>query len=297
MSPARPRAALIYNPNAGRRRHGQTIEGIRSALGATYDLSVAPSEGPGQSIHLAREAAKRGDDAVFAWGGDGTVREVVEGILGSTTSLGILPGGTFNVIARALGLPMNPVKAAAALALSTTRASRRDVGLIGSTPFLMQATAGLDGFAMHLLRADMKARFGILGVLIDGVRAFSKYRFRPFVVEVDGEVHEVTGAAFVNMAEYAGLYQCVPGARWDDGKAHALLYTGRTHLSALLFTISLGLGRHHRRRDVIIKDATRLTIRQDSSLYVQIDGDPWLGPLPATCELSPHQIQVLTPTR
>ncbi len=164
---ARPRAALIYNPQAGRRRHGRTIEGITSALGAAYEISASPTRGPEDAITLARAAASRGDAAVFAWGGDGTIREVVEGILGSDVVLGVLPGGTFNVVALAVGLPRHPIKAAAALARA--KPSPRDVGLIASTPFLMQATAGLDGFLMHHLRADLKARLGKTGVVIDAL--------------------------------------------------------------------------------------------------------------------------------
>ena len=291
---ARPRAALIYNPNAGRRRHGRTIEGIVAALGAAYEISASPTRGPREAITLAREAASRGDAAVFAWGGDGTIREVVEGILGSPTMLGVLPGGTFNVVALAIGLPRNPVEAARALADASP--STRDVGLIASTPFLMQATAGLDGFLMHHLRADLKARIGKAGVVIDGLRGFVKYRFEAFDVEVDGEPHQVTGAAFVNMTEYAGPYHFVPGARWDDGRAHVLLYAGRTRLAAIGFAISLALGRHHQRRDVLIKEARRMTIRAQAGLHLQTDGDPWKGALPATCELSSQRIQVLIPS-
>jgi len=290
---ARPRAALIYNPNAGRRRHGRTIEGITSALGMAYEVSASPTRGPRDAITLARDAASRGDAAVFAWGGDGTIREVAEGILGSPTMLGVLPGGTFNVVALAIGLPRNPVEAARALAHATP--SARDVGLIASTPFLMQATAGLDGFLMHRLRADLKARIGKAGVVIDGLQAFAKYRFQTFDVDVDGEAHRVTGAAFVNMTEYAGAFHYVPGARWDDGIGHVVLFKGRSHLQALMFAVGIALGRHHLRLDVLIKEARRMTIRAQEGLHLQTDGDPWKGSLPATCQLSPQRIQVLIP--
>jgi YegS/Rv2252/BmrU family lipid kinase len=293
LSPPKPRASLIYNPNAGRRRHARALTAIRSALGQAYELGVAATEAPGDAILLAREAATRGDEAVFAWGGDGTVREVVEGILGSPAALGVLPGGTFNVVARALGLSRDPARAA--VALTTSAPSARDVGVVNDTPFIMQAMAGLEGFIMHHLRADLKARFGYAGVAFDGLRAFSRYRFEPFAVDVDGERHEVTGASFVNMTEYAGPYHFVPGARWDDGKAHALLFTGKTHLSALMFTLSIGLGRHHRRPDVLIREAAQMTIHAGPSVRVQTDGDPWRGSLPATCRLADHRIQVLIP--
>jgi len=295
MSAVRPRASLIYNPNAGRRRHDRTIEGIKAALAGAYELSITPTGGPKEAISLARNAAARGDAAVFAWGGDGTIREVVEGILGSPVMLGVLPGGTFNVVALAVGVPRAPVEAAAALATATP--SARDVGLIETTPFLMQATAGLDAFIMHHARADMKARFGMAGVVIDAFRVFRRYRFRPFEVEVDGEVHLVTGAAFVNMTEYAGRYHFVPGGRWDDGVGHALLYKGRTHLQAVRFAISLAFGRHHLRPEVTIRRASVLTIRPSPDLYLQTDGDPWTGSLPATCRLSPDRIQVLFPRK
>jgi diacylglycerol kinase (ATP) len=291
---ARPRASLIYNPKAGRRRHAQTVEAIRAALGSVYELDVAPTRAPREAITLARSAATRGDAVVFAWGGDGTIREVAEGILGSPTVLGVLPGGTFNVVALALGLPRNPAEAARVLV--TAEPAWRDVGLVEQTPFLMQATAGLDGFAMREMRPDMKARFGFAGVAIDGFRALAKYRFQPFEVEVDGVAHTVTGAGFVNMTEYAGRYHFVPGARWDDGKAHVLLYTGRTRFAAISFAITLGLGRHHLRRDVKIMEAETMVIRGNAPVFIQTDGDPWLGTLPATCRLSADRIQVLIPS-
>ena len=295
MSVVRPRASLIYNPNAGRRRHGQTIERIKAALETAYELSITPTGGPREAIRLARDAATRGDAAVFAWGGDGTIREVVEGILGSPVILGVLPGGTFNVVALAVGVGRDPVRAA--IALATAKPGARDVGLINSTPFLMQATAGLEGYAMHHVRAEMKARFGMAGAVIDVLRAFTRYRFPSFMVEVDGVSHEVTGALFVNIAEYGGRVHIVPGARWDDGRAHVLLYTGTTHLGALAFAVNMLLGRHQNRRDVTILEAAQLTIRHDPALHIQVDGDAWDGSLPATCRLAPDRIQVLIPER
>lgn len=230
---------------------------------------------------------------MFAWGGDGTVREVVEGLLGSPAHLGVLPGGTFNVVALAVGLPRDPVRAANVLCRATPRL--RDVGLIAETPFLMQATAGFDGFLMHHLRPDLKARLGVAGAVVDGIRALARYRFPRFRVSVDGAEHEVTGAGFVNMTEYAGRYHFVPGARWDDGRAHALLYTGRTRLAAIRFAIDLALGRHHLRRDVVIAEARTMTIMESPEVHVQTDGDAWRGRLPAVCRLSAEQIQVLIP--
>lgn len=296
MSAAQAPATLIYNPNAGRRRHAGTLDGIVATLSRRWATTVHATQGPGDATRLAREAAVRGDEAVFAWGGDGTIREVTEGLLGSPAALGVLPGGTFNVVALALGLPRTqPLKAAEALTQAAMEP--RDAGLLGSTPFLMQATFGFDGFVMSQLSADRKARYGMAGSLIDGLRAFKDYRFPWFDVAVDGTPHRVTGAGFVNMAEYAGPFEFVPGARWDDRKGHVLLYSGRSHFAALRFAVSLALGRHHRGPHVLVREAEELLVLAGDSVYGQVDGDPWHGALPVRCRIAGERIQVLIPRR
>lgn len=267
-----------------------------AALSRRWATTVRATEGPGDATLLAREASVRGDEAVFAWGGDGTIREVTEGLLGSPSALGVLPGGTFNVVALAIGLPRTqPLRAAEALV--GAEAAPRDAGLLGSTPFVMQATFGFDGFVMRRLNADRKARYGIAGSLIDGLRAFREYRFPWFDVVVDGVPHRVTGAGFVNMAEYVGPFEFVPGARWDDRQGHVLLYSGRSHFAALRFAVSLALGRHHRGPHVLIREAEELLVLAGDSVYGQVDGDPWHGALPVRCRIAEDRIQVLIPRR
>ncbi len=145
--PPMRRVALIYNPAAGQQ--------AACAAGASRPCSTPCADGGarrrscgrpaarGDATGLARAAAAEGFEAVFALGGDGTVREVAAGLLGSGVPLGVLPGGTVNLLARALGLPGDPL-AAAALLRPAARPRRLDVGLAGATPFLMMVSAGLD---------------------------------------------------------------------------------------------------------------------------------------------------------
>ena len=77
------------------------------------EVEVSPTAGPGAASELAKEAARKGRDIVLVCGGDGTINEVINGLAGSQVSLGLLPGGTANILAREVGLPLNPVRAAA----------------------------------------------------------------------------------------------------------------------------------------------------------------------------------------
>src|SRR5262245_21387637 len=106
------RGLLIYNPTSGMRSHRRRQPAILDALGAGGIATEAvATEGKGQATTLARDAGGR-VDVVFGYGGDGTIREVAAGLFGSDTPLGVLPGGTTNVVAIAFGLGRDPVEAA-----------------------------------------------------------------------------------------------------------------------------------------------------------------------------------------
>jgi diacylglycerol kinase (ATP) len=126
------RAALIYNPTAGRQRHARVLDAVLANLRqGGFDVEPVLTGGPGQATRLAREQAEGRAEAVLAFGGDGTVREGAAGLLGTDATLGILPGGTVNVLARSLGLPRDPV--AAARLLGRLKVQKLDVGLVGKT--------------------------------------------------------------------------------------------------------------------------------------------------------------------
>jgi diacylglycerol kinase (ATP) len=287
------RAALLFNPRAGQGRGGRALDRIVAELRASFVLEVAPTEGPAHCRELARRAVADRLAALFVLGGDGTLRVAAGELLGSEVALGPLPGGTTNVVSLALGLPRDPVAAAGRLAGGRVR--ELDVGRAGDGVFLMQLSGGLDARVLAAVDPRWKHRFGKLAIAATGLREWSRYRFPLFALEVDGEPVAATGFVVANLAEYAGSFAIVPGARADDRQLELLVYRGRRRRDALGFALDLARGRHCTRPDVELRRATRVVVAGPADLLVQADGDWFATAPPFEVRLSSRRLRVLAP--
>ena len=136
---------LIVNPRAGSVSE-PTREVIAKALSADLKLEVHETQAREHAIELAEDAVDRDFDVVLAFGGDGTINEVAQPLVGTEVALGILPGGTTNVMARSLGIPTDPVEATAFIASRLAEMSRRRIGVgkVNDRYFLFSCGIGLD---------------------------------------------------------------------------------------------------------------------------------------------------------
>lgn len=136
---------LIVNPRAGSVSE-PTREVIAKALSADLKLEVHETQAREHAIELAEDAVDRDFDVVLAFGGDGTINEVAQPLVGTEIALGILPGGTTNVMARSLGIPTDPVEATAFIAARMAEMSRRRIGVgrVNDRYFLFSCGIGLD---------------------------------------------------------------------------------------------------------------------------------------------------------
>lgn len=282
---------LIYNPKAGMRRHGPRLPALLGALraGGVACEAVATERG-GHATELAR-AAVGSADVVFGFGGDGTIREVAAGLHGSDTPLGVLPGGTTNVVAIGFGLPPEPLEAARRLCRLEPRPV--DVGLCGDRPFLMQASSGIEAYLMARLSGELKARLGFAGALLQGLGVLLRYRFPALRLRVDGAPLTATGAMVCNISEVAGPYRIIPDGRFDDGQLELLLFTGRTRAAVASFCLDLFRGRHTRRKDVEIRPVSSVVFEGPDEAFVQIDGDAVSEPRPLEVRLSEKRLLAL----
>ncbi len=292
-------ASLIYNPAAGRHQLGHRVPALLEALGASgFAVEALPTAGPGDASRIARERAAAGDEVVFAFGGDGTIREAAAGLLDSTTALGILPGGTTNVLARALRLPLDPL--AVARAAGSYRSVSFDVGLCatpeGNHPFLMMVSCGLDAWLLENLNPRWKRRLGRLGIGLQGLAAWWRYAYPEIEVEAAGQRDTASLVAVCNIDLYGGGFQIAPAARHDDGRLELVLFNGKGRAATLAFALALTLGLHVRRHDVRIVPAEgEIRITLPPGTCAQIDGDAFGGYRELTLSISPEKLRVLAP--
>lgn len=286
------RSLLIYNPRAGRWRTAAQVRHISTALAHHgFQVEARSTAEPGHATLIARQAAAEGIEVVFAFGGDGTLREAAAGLLGSSTALAPLPGGTVNVIVYSLGLPPDPLRAAEALGRAAIR--EIDVGLCEDEVFLMQASAGLDARIMGRLRPRLKRHLGRTGVLGAGIYQWSLYDYPEMELVADGRHLEATFAAVCNFPHYGGKWSMAPAALPDDRRLDLVLSRGRGRRATLGFSLDFLRGRHLERSDVESLRVDSVEIRGPSEIDIQLDGDGTALQLPVSIRLAPQRLRVL----
>jgi diacylglycerol kinase family enzyme len=250
-----------------------------------------PTRSPGDATRLARQAVAAGAERVYAFGGDGTLRETAAGLLGSDVLLGTIPGGTANVIPIALGLPPRPIAAARRLRQATPL--EMDVGRCGSEIFLMQASGGLDARALHHLDPVQKRYLGKIAVALAGLSQWRKYDYPELQLSADGRALSASFCAVCNIPYYGGRFRLAPAARLDDHQLHLVLFHGRGRLETLGFARDLALGRHIARPDVEILRVREVEFKAPPRLALQLDGDAMSSALPVTVRLAEDRLRVL----
>lgn len=238
----------------------------------------------GHVTQLARRAAEEGKEALFVVGGDGTVNLAVRGLAGSSTALGVLPGGTANVLAQELGLPglswtrwMALEESARRLAEASIR--EVDIGMCGSIPFLMWAGVGLDAFAIHHIEPRPRGEKLFANMTYAASTAWHASFWHGINLKVTADKSQISGhyllAVMSNIHLYAGgLAQISPLARLDDGAIDLWLFEGDTLGDTIERTWDLFAGRHVDSEKVHCISFQQLMLESDEPLYVQVDAEP-----------------------
>lgn len=292
-------AVLIENPKAGRVTPG-ALRVTERALEATFDLELVTTSARGHAAELAREAVEAGAKTVIAYGGDGTTNEVVNGLLGSADHtdvvLGVLPGGTTNVLARNLGYPSDLVEATAHLIDLVERGEplRRTVGRIAAESehghlgrdFAFAAGLVLDAEIVHRVdHARKTPRWNDAVFLYHGLRSFGALRraeIGPSLVIDTPDGGEDAYWACLACADPFTYFRSRPlRVAPDAGKTAGIDLVAAKQMrfwrTLRWLTQALSTGHHVRHPECIhLTDQRRIEIRARHPVPLQTDGE-YLG--------------------
>jgi YegS/Rv2252/BmrU family lipid kinase len=288
------KAAVIYNPMAGRERGGVVASTIEECLGSHgIEVEVHPTQGPHDATTIAARVAQEAD-VVVAVGGDGTVNEVVNGMTGSKARLGIVPAGTVNVLSLELGLPSQIQKACAVIAAGKTLSM--DVGWANDRRFILMMGAGIDAETIKNLNAKAKKRYRELAFLSTGLKTGFSAQPRVFRVFVNGEEHLASFLVAGNSRYYGGRIGITTDADPTDGLLDVLIFKGLTIAKLSGFWLGVPAGLHLHNKDVVYVRAESLEVRpaQEEPIWYQTDGE-LAGILPAKLGIDHHAIEILVP--
>ena len=240
-------------------------------------LDLVETRFRGHAEKLAREAVGSGARMVVAAGGDGTIAEVANGLIGSSARLGVIPLGTANVLARELSLPFAPRAVAAALAFGRTTMLWPGIATSsdGSRLFVQMLGIGFDAQVVHRLNPGMKRIFGRGAYVLQGVRELVRYEFAPLTVSIDG-VRIAAGSVIVSKGRlYGGGHLLAPDAEpGKPGFSIALFALRGGSGAAMAYGAALPTGLLPHMPGVRRLRGSRIDIFGDASVPAQADGDP-----------------------
>ncbi len=264
-----------------------------------HNVTVAPTTGPNMAGAMARAQIAGGADLIVVAGGDGTINEAAEGIIGTQVPLGILPAGTANVLATEMQLGGSLEKVARRL--GDLRPRRISVGHITcdggrvARHFLLMAGVGLDAHVVYKLNAALKARTGKFAYWVAGWSLLGR-RLAEFDVEIAGERRKCSFALLSKVRNYGGDFEIARNVTLLHDQFEVVLFEGGSSTRYVKYFAGMALNRLSGMRGVTVVRADRVKISpaDERQARVQIDGELG-GILPAEIRIVPDALTLLAP--
>ena len=285
-------------PVSGRRNVAPVLREVGYRLahaGATVTVRVTRAAGDAERIAGDAPADTR---AILAVGGDGTVREVVDGQLsaGRTIPITILRTGTENIVARNLGMAADA--AGITRTLLDGQTTPCDVGVANGRHFLIVTGAGFDAEVVERLVADRDGHITHWDYFWPVWRTFLGHRFPRLIVTADGtEVFDGCGMAFVGVIpRYSVGLRILSKSVQDDGMLDLCIYPCASRVRLVRHALDTFCRRHDVRGRIIYHKCRQIRIESPQRVPVEMDGDAG-GQLPAECGVLPSAAIFLTPAK
>jgi YegS/Rv2252/BmrU family lipid kinase len=284
---------VVVNPTKVEAADHDTLRQALAAEGlddVTFVETTADDPGIGQ----ARQAVAAGADLVIAWGGDGTVMACVTGLAGSDTPLAIVAGGTGNLLARNLDIPLGLAESVAVAAHGRRR--RLDVGAVGEEKFAVMAGIGFDAAMLRDAPEKVKKRVGPLAYVISGLGNINDHGFVATVtVDDQPPVRKRARTVLVgNVGKLQGGLPVLPDAVPDDGLLDVVVISPRTTLQWVQVAFRVIIRRPHPRHMDTLR-GRHIVVETVTPQPFELDGDVRGDTKRLECDVQPRALVVCVP--
>lgn len=297
-----PRALLIANPAAARTAPIAVNAILTTLRGAGWDVEALATGGPGDARHLAEYGVREKVDVVAVFGGDGTAMQAAAALVGTDVALGVIPGGTGNLLAGNLRIPASPARAARALLRAKPRLF--DLGRMerpaGPQYFAVACGAGYDARVMAGTLSEHKRRWGMAAYVATTLRLMSELRSALHSITIDGVEYEANAAMVLvaNCGEVIPPFvKLGPGITPDDGLLDVVVVRADNFpqsLRAVWDLLRLRPGASGPDAYVGHARGREVKVETDRPQPVQLDGEPG-GTTPFTASVVPGAIRIMVP--
>ena len=298
IRPSTSKTRFILNPNSGgiRRRRG-LVPAIRAFIarqGLNADLVFTKRRG--EATELARAAVADGCERVVAVGGDGTMNEVAQALVGASVALALVPCGSGNGLALHLGIPVQPRRSLALLVDPSARVVAIDTGTANGHPFFNAMGAGFDAEISR--RFNRLAGRGLATYLRAGLGAFAHGRGQPVALSDANGRRETMNAflvAVANSDQYGNHARMAPGARVDDGLLDLVVVRQPGVVGAVVLMARLFLGSFDRSPQVRHLRSARFVIERSAPGLIHTDGETHETGATVEVVVRPRSLRLVVP--
>ncbi|HEY9576769.1 MAG TPA: YegS/Rv2252/BmrU family lipid kinase [Pseudobacillus sp.] len=291
------KAMIIANPSSGKEEAGSYVGKVQQQLERiSCDTDVRLTEKEGDATAFAAEACTNKYDVVISIGGDGTLNETINGLAEKEhrPALGIIPLGTINDFARALGVPLDPEEAIAVI--GGNKLQNTDIGKINDRYFLNIIALGGIAESTADVSSGQKTILGSFAYFLEGAKTLVNKT--PFDVAITADEQQWEGEALLFLAaltnSVGGFENMAPEARANDGKLHCFIIKDIALPKLVRVIANLLKGELKKDPDILYFQTSQVTISSSVLLKANVDGDTG-EEVPLTLQVLKEHINVFVP--
>jgi YegS/Rv2252/BmrU family lipid kinase len=288
---------LIVNPKAGPERAKRLLPILVERLERMgHSVDIAETSKVGDGIVLAKEAVEEGYELMVSCGGDGTLNEVINGMVGSDALLGVIPLGTVNLFCQETGIGLDSTSACDIIQSGNVR--KIDLGKAGDRYFILCAGIGFDAHVVSEIEPQFKRIMGAMAYPLSGIKSLFSWKPTKMLIQIDDQPIKRKGYLVVigNTSFYGGKDICVtPLASFTDGWLDICIFKKRTALDIIRYSLGVVFRRHTEFEDIEYFKAKSIKIEAERPVLVHTDCEV-IGEVPMEFSVVPKALPVLLPS-